>query len=105
MKKSKTAREVLLSELHNWLKENSELTWHHGSELYGKGGFGQKTCPVIKYIHPHLDTRDMKIYHLTTSGVGNYCVDFREEFDGTILDLLKYKIENKITLPDNVDSF
>lgn len=100
MDRKKTAREVSLGELHNWLKENSHLTWCLNKN-YGPGAFGsshEEASPIIKYIYPYFDTRDMHIYHINTEGFGKYAVDFREEFDGTILDLLLYKIKNKITL-------
>ena len=92
------AKEITLAQLHNWLKENNNLTWNMNG-FYGEGGFGKGGMPIIKYVYPYLDMRMGHIYHLETSGNGNYVVDFREEFDGNLLELLKYKIENKICLP------
>jgi hypothetical protein len=92
MDKTKTAREVSLAELHNWLKENSHLTWCLNKD-FAEGAFGSKhpeAGPYIKYIYPSFDTRFMKIFHIKTD---KFEVDFREEFDGTILDLLLHKIK------------
>jgi hypothetical protein len=94
----KSAKAVSLREWNNWLKENSKLTWH-------VDGYGPDGVRAIKYMSPQFDTRTMKIYHISTSGIGNYCVDFREEFPGTILDLLAHKIKNKITMPPDMDAW
>jgi len=98
MNREKHAKTVSLGQLHHWLKENNHLTWNMNG-FYGEGGFGGKGSPVIKYVFPYLDMRDGMIYHIETQGFGKYVVDFREEFDGNLLELLKYKIENKISLP------
>lgn len=106
----KTAKCVTLAQLHRWLKDNNHITWNMNG-AYGDGGFGVKTkecpdkSPIIKYIFPSLDMRTGTIYTLTTEGFGNYCVDFREEFDGTILDLLAHKIKNKETLKPGEDAY
>lgn len=101
------AKAVSLAQLHNWLKENNHLTWHLGSEVYGQGAFGSKHIdkgPHIKYIYPNLDTRSMQIFSLRAEGFLHYVVDFREEFDGTILDLLVYKIKNGLTIDKEKDA-
>lgn len=91
MEKIKTAREISLKEFNDWLNENTHLTWCM-QKKFKIGGFGSKhpeAGPYIKYIYPSIDTRDMKIYHIKTD---RFEVDFRDEFDGTILDLLLHKI-------------
>jgi hypothetical protein len=107
MVNDRTAKPVSLVQLHQWLKENSHLTWHLGSEVYGQGAFGSKHTdkgPHIKYVYPNLDTRSMEIFSLRAEGFLHYVVDFREEFDGTILDLLVHKIKNGLTISKEKDA-
>lgn len=56
----------------------------------------KRSIGAIKYIDPVLDTRTMTIFNVKTRGWGNYSADFREEYDGDILDLLEYKIKNRL---------
>jgi hypothetical protein len=103
MDRNKTAKEITLSQLHHWLKENNHLTWNMNGS-YGPGAFSsehadkRRGVPIIKYVFPYMDMRMGHIYHLETEGAGKYVVDFREEFDGNLLDLLKHKIDNKMFL-------
>lgn len=92
----KTAKPVSLRRWHEWLQENCHLTWYLGE--YPEQCKHERKIGPIKYMAPQFDTRTMNIYNIQTRGWGNYEVDFREEFDGDILDLLKYKIENKLTV-------
>lgn len=94
----KTAKPVSLKRLHEWLQKNCHLTWYMGE--YPEQCEHDRTIGPIKYIDPVFDTRTMTIFTLSTRGWGNYSVDFREEFDGDILDLLEYKIENNITVKE-----
>lgn len=87
----KTAQVVSLKQFHEWLKENLHLTWYVGTggcfsaEGREKGGW-----PAFKYFYPSFDTRTMDIYYIKTD---RYEADFREEFNGTILDLLIHKMK------------
>jgi hypothetical protein len=93
----KTARSVTLKEFSDWIKEHLHMTWFLGEGgAFSTQGREKDGGPYIKYFYPSLDTRTMKIFHIKT----NYHeVDFREEFDGTILDLLLHKI-NEWRKPD-----
>ena len=102
------AKQVTIKRLHEWLKENCHLTWHHGSETYGEGAFGSKNKEAtiaIKYLFPTIDTRTMTIYNVTTDCLSRYAADFREDFDGDILDLLKHKILNEDSVPEGIDEY
>jgi hypothetical protein len=90
----KSAKPVGLQRLHEWLGTNAHLTWYMGK--YPKRCKDDRNIGAIKYLVPQFDTRTHDIYNISTRGWSNYTVDFREEFDGDILDLLKYKIENEL---------
>lgn len=97
----KTAKAVSLRRLHEWLGTNAHLTWYMGE--YPERCKHERTIGPIKYIDPVFDTRTGDIFTLSTRGWGNYKVDFREEFDGDILDLLEYKIKNGLTIDKGED--
>lgn len=90
----KTARSVSMKEFGTWIKENLHKTWYLGEGgAFSKEGRAKGGSPQIKYFYPSIDTRTMDIYHIKT----NYHeVDFREEFPGTILDLLEHKVKEGI---------
>ena len=92
----KTAKPVSLKRLHEWLQKNCHKTWYLGE--YPEQCKEKRTIGAVKYIEPVFDTRTMNIFHLSTRGWGRYEVDFREEFDGDILDLLEHKIDNGLTV-------
>ena len=88
-------REVSLKEFAEWMKNNVKYTWN-----LKKGGFSSFNSggsPLIKYIFPKIDTRDMKVFRIDIER-HNLTVDFRDEDDelkkgATILDLLDLKIK------------
>jgi len=83
-------KEVTIEEFAKWASNNKNYTWYHG-----KGGgfdFGGTNCPFIKYMRPALDTRDMKVYRIECDRK-EYTTDFRDEGEGTILDILSAKLE------------
>ena len=90
----KTARSVTLKEFHQFIKDNLHNTWYLGEGgCFSQTGREKGGMPRIKYFYPSLDTRTMDIYHIKTD---RFEVDFREEFDGTILDLLLHKINEEV---------
>lgn len=100
-------KSITLAQLHNWLKENSHLTWSM-SEIYGEGAFGSKhpnASPIIKYVFPSLDLRTGTIYQLTVEGFSKYIVSHVEEFDGNLLELLEHKIKNQLSVAKDVDEY
>lgn len=93
----KTARSVTMKQLSDFIKENLHVTWFHGAGgCFSTEGREKKGFPAFKYFYPSLDTRTMDIFHIKTD---KFEVDFREEFDGTILDLLLHKM-NEWRKPD-----
>jgi len=88
---------VKMSELIAWTKKNLHKTWYHGKG----GGFDSldtdsKHSPVVKYLRPILDTRDMKIFRIEWEGFGTQVVDFRDDdipIGETILDKLTKQIQ------------
>jgi hypothetical protein len=96
------ARPVTLQQLTDWVKKNTCKTWFTGHEDLGnecfmEGGFAGKPghTPLIKYIEPAFDCRDMKVFRIKFRGaMPETVVDFRDEFDGTILDLFESKFPN-----------
>jgi|688.fasta_scaffold694661_2 hypothetical protein len=94
----KTAQPVTLKQLTDFIKENLHLTWFLGDGGCFKAvGQEKKGRPVFKYFYPSIDTRTMDIFHIKTD---RYEVDFREEFDGTILDLLIFKYKKEFENED-----
>lgn len=83
------AKPVTIEQLGAWVKKNEHRTWNISN---WKKGAKQRTFEV-KYIDFTLDTRDMKIFRLSTRSFADLEADFREEFDGTILELLEDKLE------------
>lgn len=103
------ARSVTPSEFFKWLKNHTHKTWFMGKE----GGFMGKegASPVMKYIHPIIDTRDMKIFHISFDN-RKLDVDFRDSDSGkddeddtgeSILDLINKKIEKNL-VDDNSEN-
>lgn len=85
------AKVVTLQQLHEWIKNNMHRTWSRGMDV----PFENRTLE-LKYIRFNLDTRDMKIFSITTDGFGNHSADFRDdEKDWTILDLLDSTLKPK----------
>lgn len=85
-------REVTLDELQIWINKNKKHFWGDGANGVK---FDDRTLKV-KYIRFNLDTRDMKIFHISTQGFGNSEADFREEDSSeTILDLLSKKLDGE----------
>lgn len=87
------AKEVTLKELNDWIQKNLHRTWFRGQ----KPGSLEDWTMEMKYIRFNLDTRDMKIFSLTTRGLGKeITVDFRDDDkDWTILELLESRLEGK----------
>lgn len=81
----KEARAVTLVELNDWLEKNKKRTWHLME------GWKEGSTHEIKYLYPSFDTRDMKIFHIEAQPCDIH-VNFRDEFNGTILDLLENKL-------------
>ncbi len=75
-------RSVTPEQFVEWVRTNEHRTWSHAK------GFVPGAYPRIKYFYPCLDTRDMKIFRITTKSM-DYVVDFRDEFDGNILEQLE----------------
>ena len=85
----KTARPVSMQELTDWVEKNKHRTWHFEN-------FGNGPSLEIKYLDFCLDTRDMKVFTIGVRGLGeDFSCDFREEFDGSILDLLEHKLDQE----------
>lgn len=87
----KKAEAVSLKEFVKWIDKNINRTWNHGPKLRD---FGKRTLEV-KYFYPSIDTRDMKVFYINTSGWGDINVSHSEEFDGTILELLEKKLDER----------
>lgn len=83
------ARPVALQELHNWLKENIELTWYLGKLEDGRGG----RFRAMKYLDMCLDTRTMAVWRIDIRH--DVVVSIHDEYKGSILELLKEKIYKK----------
>ena len=83
-------RSVSLKELNDWIKENAHLTWlMTAGGPFSKEGREKGGAPYVKYIYPSFDTRTMSIFHIKTD---RFEVDFRDEFDGNILQQLSQEI-------------
>ena len=76
-------RSVTMNQLTEWLETNKFRTWQFEN-------FGEDHATLeIKYLRFNLDTRDMKIFRISIDGIGeDKAVDFRDKFDGNILDQL-----------------
>lgn len=78
---------MTLDEVNQWIKRNTLRTWSFPN-------FGKENSTLeIKYFRFNLDTRDMKIFRIEIDGFADKVADFREDFDGTILELLESKLE------------
>lgn len=92
------AESVTIKQFIQWLQRNTKKTWYVGGDL-SKGGFGGGVghTPLIKYIIPHIDTRDMEIFSIDVSGsfpeskMNVNVAGSPDDFNGTILDLLESK--------------
>lgn len=86
------AKAVLLSELVQWVENNKHRTWHREDE---NGNFihGLKRSGEVKYFTFQLDTRDMRVYHVTADGFEVTSASEGEEFEGTVLELLEKKLD------------
>jgi len=83
-----TAKTITPKQLMEWVKTNEHRTWSL------RKGWGTGGTHEVKYLRFHLDTRDMKIYRIDVDGLGmEEAADFREEFDGNLLELLEYKLK------------
>jgi len=81
---------VTMQQLTDWVEKNRHRTWN-----FDEKNMRKKLTMEIKYLHFTLDTRDMKIFHLSTRGAGiEFDVDFRDEFTGTILESLEKKLDD-----------
>jgi len=80
------AKPITLKELNEWIKKNKKRTWFLKE---------MPTTFEVKYLRFSLDTRTMTIFNIQTESFKNLTVDYREKFDGTILDLLDHKLEKK----------
>lgn len=85
---------VLFSEVVAWVEKNKHRTWHRED---AEGNFlpGLHRTNEIKYFTFHLDTRDMRVYHIVAEGYDDLEVVASEKedgFEGTILDLLDQKL-------------
>lgn len=93
------AKPVTLQQLTDWVAKNIDKTWFTGHSDMGfegmnEGGFSGKpgATPLIKYISPVFDCRDMKVFRIEFRGsMEETVVDFRDEFDGDILELFESK--------------
>ena len=82
-------KEITLEDLTAWIDKNKHRTWNWESILDVKN----KTLQV-KYLRFNLDTRDMKIFHISVEGMGStISVDFREDFEGNLLEELERKLD------------
>jgi hypothetical protein len=84
-------KSVTIKEFSDWVDKNKHYTWLIGKD----GGFNpdNKGGPLMKYIHPVIDTRDMSIYRITFDRE-ELNVDFRDEDEGeSVLDVLDNKIK------------
>lgn len=82
------AKEVTLQQLSEWVAKNENRTWSR-SDLVD---YTKRTLEM-KYIRFNLDTRDMMIFRVDTDSDRGVSADFREEFDGNILELLESKLD------------
>lgn len=84
------AKAVTMQQLTDWVEKNKHRTWNH--KLFME----QTNMPSmeIKYLRFNLDTRDMKVFNVI-SDRGNVMADFRDEFDGDILELLETKLDER----------
>lgn len=95
----KRAKPVTMKQLGQWIKKNINKTWFTGHtdlgwEGLGEGGFSGKpgATPLIKYITPVFDCRDMKVFSITFRGAMEETnVNASMEFDGNILELFESK--------------
>lgn len=84
------AKPVTMQELTDWVKANEHRTWH-----WPKITNGLKSTMEIKYLSFSLDTRDMEVWSISVEGAGpDYHACDKDEFDGTILELLESKLES-----------
>lgn len=83
------AEPVTMQQLTDWVEKNKHRTWNHDSMFKSK----KRSSFEIKYIDFTLDTRDMKVFGIRTRSFADLAVDFREDFDGNILELLEQKLE------------
>jgi hypothetical protein len=89
MSSEKTTKTITPKEFVEWVKNNEHRTWSF------RKGWGQGGTHEIKYLRFHLDTRDMKIYRVEMNGLGmEEVADFREDFDGNLLELMEHKLNN-----------
>lgn len=86
------AEPVTMAQLTEWVEKNKHRTWNIPRSFKKEDGYKQRTFE-IKYIDFVLDTRDMKVFRLSTRSFANLECDFREDFNGTILDLLEHKLK------------
>lgn len=100
----KRAKPVTLRQFGEWLKNNVSKTWFTGYEIgeedqklkfnFEDGGFASKPghTPLIKYIHPVVDCRDMKVFLIKFRGsMEETTVSIHDEYDGNILELFESK--------------
>jgi hypothetical protein len=92
------AKEITPAQFMEWVEKNKHRTWHREDH---EGNMLHNLPPrthEIKYLRFsltfNLDTRDMMIFSISSEGMNDdLSADCREEFDGTILDLLEHKLE------------
>lgn len=78
------ADRVTMQQVTDWIERNKERTWN--VSLKGKRSF------EIKYLDFVLDTRMMLVFRIASRGCVDMEADYREDFKGSILDLLEYKL-------------
>lgn len=85
------AAPVTVKQLADWVEKNKSRTWNWPSI-----GKGKELTLEMKYIYFSLDTRDMEIWYIRTEGGGHPIeVSDKDEFDGTILDLLEKRLDER----------
>jgi hypothetical protein len=73
----------------DWVRDNEHRTWSL------RKGWSEGGTHEVKYFRFNLDTRDMRIYRIEADCGYNRTVvaDFREEFQGNLLELLEKKLQ------------
>lgn len=84
------ANAITMQQLTDWVQANQHRTWIKRSLL----GFSTPKTMEIKYLRFNLDTRDMKIFHISAKGfAGDFQLDTRDDDEpGNLLDRLEAKL-------------
>lgn len=94
------ARSVTVQEFSDWFEKIKHRTWWCGrSDADGNQKIDleaiRKRQMEVKYFYLSLDTRDGKIWHIKTREGLDTSVSESEKFDGTILELLERRMDER----------